>query len=99
MSSEEPNKFLERLIKRDGNNAEEEREKEKEKAKYIELCKNQFESAWEKRNKNRPKKELNPFFLFQKEKNDEEIKAGRKIFRKKYKPGKICSEGKNGKEK
>ena len=80
MSSEEPNKFLERLIKRDGNNAEEEREKEKEKekAKYIELCKNQFESAWEKRNKNRPKKELNPFFLFQKEKNDEEIKAGRK---------------------
>ena len=38
MSSEEPNKFLERLIKRDGNNAEEEREKEKEKekAKYIE---------------------------------------------------------------
>ena len=80
MSSEEPNKFLERLIKGDGNNAEEEREKEKEKAKYIELCKNQFESAWEKRknNKNRPKKELNPFFLFQKEKNDEEIKAGRK---------------------
>ena len=53
MSSEEPNKFLERLIKRDGNNAEEEREKEKEKekAKYIELCKNQLESTWEKRKK------------------------------------------------
>ena len=47
MSSEEPNKFLERLIKRDGNNAEE----EKEKAKYIELCKNHIESAWEKRKK------------------------------------------------